>query len=289
MDEEKFKKKYLKYKMKYLSLVKKQNGGGNLIVIQNNGQKDTMKNQCFWISILDYLTRTGHPNLTLTELRFQATGGIDEQINNPDEMIDSDLHMNAILRITEIYDLRLELYFFNNSSNDLYSTEPSQIVGIGTRRIPLVQYGAHYNLIIKADFVIDLEKDFSRNNGPKYEQHVYIPDISLAIGYDIQNDNNNKLIENIINIKQQIDFIKHEIKNINLERDSHTNFIENLRSSIYTIKNLEENTAFLENDINNIITDIEKTDEKLSEAIENKKELEILLVELEESLIKIIK
>ena len=78
--EQMFREKYLKYKQKYLALLKNVGGALNinnlnrpLRVISNTGAMNEnsiqFRNQCMFISILDYLKDHGYPALTLAELR----------------------------------------------------------------------------------------------------------------------------------------------------------------------------------------------------------------------------
>lgn len=63
-----YKEKYLKYKNKYLQLKNQFGGflkdGSTAKTIGNTGEMQGMRNQCFWISILQFLNRNGH-SLTL--------------------------------------------------------------------------------------------------------------------------------------------------------------------------------------------------------------------------------
>ena len=102
-----YKEKYLKYKNKYLKLKNQFGGfleeGSTAKTIRNTGQMEGMRNQCFWISILNFLNRNGH-SLTLRELRNSV--GLNRDTEST--MFDSfnNEFNNAAIRAVEIYNLR---------------------------------------------------------------------------------------------------------------------------------------------------------------------------------------
>ena len=152
--------KYLKYKQKYLELKKtntfqlagQQFGGQRKVrTIGNDGRLDGMKLQCFWISILDYLRRNGHPGLSLRELR--TAGGLDARTEQM--MFDIDysvdgmaIFYNAATQIAEIYNLRIQVYAANRVGEFALTDSPRGLIGKGAHLVELAQFGiAHFELI----------------------------------------------------------------------------------------------------------------------------------------------
>ena len=153
-------KKYLKYKHKYLELKKtntfqlanQQFGGQRKVrTIGNNGRLEGMKLQCFWISILDYLRRNGHPDLSLRDLRSNA--GLDarteEMMFDIDYSVDGmAIFYNAATQIAEIYNLRIQVYAANRDGEFVMTDSPRGIIGAGRNLVELAQFGiAHFELI----------------------------------------------------------------------------------------------------------------------------------------------
>ena len=153
--------KYLKYKNKYLELKKrnvKQLGGtrqNNTIVrtIENRGRLEGMTNQCFWISVLQYVHRHGYPELTLKELRNDA--GLQENTENM--IFDTDYYardadgfaipifINAAENIARIYNLRIQIYTVNAQG---VITGPRALIGNGEHLVEIAQFGlGHFELI----------------------------------------------------------------------------------------------------------------------------------------------
>jgi hypothetical protein len=106
-----------------------------------------MSNQCFWISILDYLNRNGQPQLTLKELRTQA--GLDASTEHT--MFDSNFESfrDAANRIVARYNLTITILPINGNGDVLYNGNLGDRFGNGANRIEIGQYGiAHFQLIV---------------------------------------------------------------------------------------------------------------------------------------------
>jgi hypothetical protein len=164
-------KKYIKYKTKYLKLKKNLNntqvGGRRVKTISNGGSREGMSNQCFWISILDYLTIHGYPKLTLRELRTHA--GLDQRTEHT--MFDIDDHdrssldrqaifYNAAVQVAELYNLTIQVFTVDQNGNIIESAGTGGIratIGNGPNRVNIAQFGlGHFELIVDnggADFV----------------------------------------------------------------------------------------------------------------------------------------
>ena len=241
-----FKKKYLKYKMKYLLL----KGGSRLSfkTISNSGSLEGIySNQCLWISILDYLKNVkNYYDLTLNELRLIASGEsyepVDqeiEEINKPNSIFDFFKHKRSLDRVIETFDLHIVFYqtvnesgsikLDNNSSFSYGNIESPNILNI-------ICYGNHFELITNING-IDLYENAR-------SAHVFEPDIKLSLGIsDSINQENiqriNLLIqENDLNLKN---FLENEniIKKLIIELEE----IEGLNASLS--KNKEDNILII--------------------------------------------
>jgi hypothetical protein len=174
-------KKYLKYKNKYLEL-KKQLGGRRIRTIPNSGALEGMTNQCFWISILNYLQRNGHPALTLRQLRTNAGLGADTEhtmfdIDHRDRHghVD-DIFYNAAMRIANLYNLRIQVHTVDHTGEILGQRAH---IGDGANFFEIAQFGlAHFELIngVGGAFVPavivkgNLTKDINPEMKPRYLQ-----------------------------------------------------------------------------------------------------------------------
>jgi hypothetical protein len=157
-------KKYIKYKTKYLKLKKNLNntqvGGHKVKTISNSGSREGMSLQCFWISILDYLHRNGHNNLTLRELREYA--GLDRRTEHTmfdiDDLVGSSLDRqaifyNAAVQVAELYNLTIQVFTVNYNGNIIYSDVAQEgiraTIGNGQNRVNIAQFGlGHFELIV---------------------------------------------------------------------------------------------------------------------------------------------
>jgi hypothetical protein len=162
-------------------------GGGSIVIgskvktIPNSGSLENMSNQCFWISILDYLQSHGHEKLTLRELRKQA--GLDSKtermmfdtnylINEGNENI--PIFFNAANRIADIYNIQIEVYSVNREGKVLNQRDE---IGKSTNIVPIAQFGLqHFQLIDKFGdtFIpavpIDGKLTTTTDIDPKYKQ-----------------------------------------------------------------------------------------------------------------------
>jgi hypothetical protein len=171
-------KKYLKYKQKYLDLLKNVGGALNLNnierplrVISNTGAMNEnsiqFRNQCMLISILDYLRRHGFPELTLTELRY--IGGLAGILETEEWDQDNYLHREALRRISEYFKLDINVWsigsnglldqrYLNAQNNAL---APRYRVGEGNPNVVnIASYGRHFQYIVGGGI-------FDNNQGPE--------------------------------------------------------------------------------------------------------------------------
>ena len=253
-----YKNKYLKYKKKYLQL-KKQIGGTKLIVKVNTGSLEGMTNQCFWISILDYLHNHGYPELTLIELRTYA-GLHDDTCNT---MVDTtqERFRIAINKITEIFDLTIGVIPIDENARPRYGGHIIDEIGHGHNRIELAQYGiAHFNLIIDKDnensqtqfipyvkvfndlvsietispmykdaflrltenngLINFLEETNLKHNVALLDEYKHKDNINKSESYNSKDEKKNFMQQTIlfiIQLEQQIENVKEEIKRLQLE------------------------------------------------------------------------
>jgi hypothetical protein len=153
--------KYLKYKNKYNELQKKNlnklHFGGSdskgfveVKTIFNSGSLEGMSNQCFWISILDYLKKTTHPNATLLEVRTIA--GLDASTQHQMFSIGgkahkSELYYAAVNKVAAHYGLTIHIFTASHTGLVNFS-KPRAIFGSGSHYVPIAQFGlGHFQLI----------------------------------------------------------------------------------------------------------------------------------------------
>ena len=137
-----YKELYMLRKNTYWQL--KQLGGASEKVktIANNGSIDKMTNQCFWISILNYLNLTS--NVSMIELRKNAN--LDKTTEHM--MFDIDyvkngkvIFYNAAINITEIYDLKINVFGIDHYGFIL--GQRAQL-GNGNNIVNIAQFGLHH-------------------------------------------------------------------------------------------------------------------------------------------------
>ena len=173
-------------------------------------------NQCFWISILDYLNKIKKNNYTIDDIRLIASKN-NTVINSTNSVFDYQLHENAAINLAEVFDLSIEIYY-SNRNGELLNTEwisdnnPAYIFGTGANRVPIVAYGDHFQLIIKSNS-INLENEIDL-----IESTTFVPNIKLAISmnsdkeYDKQLDSS---IHEYVENKQKINYMTKLIHELN--------------------------------------------------------------------------
>lgn len=120
--------------------------------ISNTGSLEGMSLQCFWISILDYLHRNGHPYLTLRELRRNAGLGADTEHEIFVIGDGQTIFYNAATLITEIYNLRIQIYSATRYGDFAVTDSPRGLIGDGANLVELAQFGiGHFELIDNVD------------------------------------------------------------------------------------------------------------------------------------------
>lgn len=283
-----YKRKYLKYKMKYLNLL----GGESkkFSVIRNNGSNGTNRysNQCFWISICQYLNKVLDNDINLEELRNIASPqNSNIPINNETQEFDTTEYFSALQNIIETFSLQIHMYItYRDSSNQLViNNEPNYIVGelFNTNIISIVSYGSHFELITHIG---------SRQLYPNIkESELFIPNKELALGKKMSyyknkssNNKNEKEIEelldlntlfnvNIATLQQSIKKYKNMISTLENEfyKENKNDYDSELVISM--IQSMEERKEFFKKEI-------EKFESELILVENNKNEIKKRLDEL---------
>jgi len=238
-------KKYLKYKQKYLELknqMKQMNqmnqmkqinqyGGERVRTIPNTGSLEGMTNQCFLISVLQYLQRNGHPALTLTQLKrlFGLGPDTDNMMFDVDERNDrGHVYMfNAAAMIALNYGLRIEIVGVRQDGEVL---GPRGVIGNGPNHLRIAQYGlAHFELIddVNGNQFVGKELHNGLVANGVYSPSEIFKDVAQARRDEIK-ALEISMIRNDAEVKKKkellrklgpiIDYTKQEARN-NLERD----------------------------------------------------------------------
>jgi hypothetical protein len=242
-----YKKKYLKYKLKYLNLL---GGVKSFKTKKNNGtdpdpraRSGSYTNQCMWLSIRDYLNNILGNNFTLDEIRNIASNNNRTLINNKNEEFDTDLHMDGLNNIIRTFDLQIHIYIsYKKDGVLIINDEPSVIYGNPRSRniVSIVSYGSHFELITLINDINIYNKELQSIS------REFTPNRELIIGK--QNDKISKLTsENLIELDNLLDFsvqtnnvifeIEQNIKKKEIEIKNHKN------SFIFdSTENIDENT-----------------------------------------------
>ena len=203
-----YKEKYLKYKNKYLKLKNQFGGfleeGSTAKTIRNTGQMEGMRNQCFWISILNFLNRNGH-SLTLRELRNSV--GLNRDTEST--MFDSfnNEFNNAAIRAVEIYNLTITVYTVTSSGRIIRGAAS---YGNGQNIVNIAMFGQrHFELIVE-DGNTFVPAVIFKNELKKFDEIEYNIDVNMKQKYLELNDTINYL-----------NFYKDELKDNNTKMEQH--------------------------------------------------------------------
>jgi hypothetical protein len=270
-----YKEKYLKYKNKYLQLKNQLGGflkeGAQIKTIRNTGEMEGMKNQCFWISILNFLNSNGHPNLTLREFRHSIGLNRDTERTMFDSF-NNDFH-NAAIRAAEIYNLTITAYTVTSSGRIIFG---AATFGNGPNIVNIAMFGQiHFELIIEDgnDFVPAI---IFKNELKKINEIEYNIDENMKKKYL-------ELNETINNLHFYKDELKKNIKKEHEIKDQEIKAIES--SSEYSD---EEKQFFLKIEQTNYIK-LKKQNKlltkRISELEENIASIKLIIKLYEENLI----
>ena len=237
-----YKVKYLKYKNKYLKLKNQFGGfleeGSTAKTIRNTGQMEGMRNQCFWISILNFLNRNGHPSLTLRELR--ASVGLYK--NTQYTMFDSfnNEFNNAAIRAVEIYNLTITVYTVTSSGRIIRGAAS---YGNGQNIVNIAMFGQrHFELIVENgnNFVpaVIFKNELKKFDEIEYNIDVNMKQKYLELNETINNLNfyKNELKENIDKMNQKTTDIINIMGNPELYGDATKQFLKIERDNYKKIK-----------------------------------------------------
>jgi hypothetical protein len=270
-----YKEKYLKYKNKYLQLKNQLGGflkeGAQIKTIRNTGEMEGMINQCFWISILNFLNSNGHPNLSLREFRHSIGLNRDTERTMFDSF-NNDFH-NAAIRAAEIYNLTITAYTVTSSGRIIFG---AATFGNGPNIVDIAMFGQnHFELIIE-DGNAFVPAIIFKNELKKIDEIEYNIDENMKKKYL-------ELNETINNLHFYKDELKKNIKKESEIKDQEIKAIES--SSEYSD---EEKQFFLKIEQTNYIK-LKKQNKlltkRISELEENIASIKLIIKLYEENLI----
>lgn len=268
-----FKKKYLKYKIKYMTLL---NGGDiddyyTFTTKRNNGTSGFLyRNQCFWLSILDYLNDVLNLRVSLEEIRIIASRN-NASINNNTEEFDFEQHRQALENVLNEFNLTINLYVSGNflgNGEQVLINSPEVFGNPGPNIVSIVHNGYHFELITS------IRENKLYNSVNTLEFSKYKPKLNLVLGVDenIVNKMNVKL-NNLVETVNNYNFIHTEykkekeivlnsikiLKQINFKEESDLEIQKIMKqSSIEEIRKLEIRKNEIQEDIDEIFDLIKK-------------------------------
>ena len=298
MEVDNFKTKYFKYKSKYLRLklqaagafpdgrALQQNYQGvdrPIISIPNGGRIEGFNGslQCMWISILDYLKRNGHPNMTLAELRDYA--GITGRFLHEEFDNDNANHRDAFNFLAELFDLQINVYVSTEGGKldqRFKHVDSDRIIpGFwsehnGSNTVNIISFGRHFELIVGGSVfggvgtggveyvpaIKSKDKKYLAFNKLKGKERI---DASVVI-----------CIENLENIKNKIilDITESEINVDAMDDAEFEQFLKQLddktKESTKDITLLIDSLKLLQQEITNDKNNVKTFDKLLEENIE---------------------
>ena len=227
-----YKEKYLKYKIKYLKL-KNQIGGtilaeGTIVkTLSNNGERENMVYQCFWISILNFLNFYINRDLSLKELRTNV--GLDE--NTERTMFDSfnPVFNEAAQNCAFLYNLTINIYAIDRDGK---IKRHSGTYGNGENIVNIAMFGqSHFELIVDRGgdtFIpaIIFEKKLQKiNEISEISKNDTLKEYYLELS---ENQNNLDFFKNELqNVEKKIQDKKKKKKNKNNKKKKLKNAIKN--------------------------------------------------------------
>jgi len=228
----------------------------------NSGSIDGMINQCFWMSIHQFLLNNGYPNLTVREIRTNAGLYRDTE----DKMFDTEIEefREAAEVIARKYNLTINVVPVDSHGQVLYGGEIIDIIGEGSNNVNIAQFGTHHFQLITNYVDNPAESNFI--------PAVVIDNNIVDINYNDLSDIN----EEKLNIKIALTDLELEIK-------SYKNTLESFRSDYLNYKQLKEQSTDPK-EIDNMARELEKlykeTETKLKECENTKLDYEYILNEL---------
>uniref|UniRef100_A0A6C0J4C9 RanBP2-type domain-containing protein n=1 Tax=viral metagenome TaxID=1070528 RepID=A0A6C0J4C9_9ZZZZ len=194
--EELYKKKYLKYKKKYLNLINqiggtvcpictfknklsditcvmcgasliKQNPFGSTVMTRhNNGGEKDYTNSCMWISILDYIRHIrGNKSVTLKVLRQLANSDLPED-KNAEFDNKNKRYTDGLLNICLVYNIQLRIYSRDSGGklilSDVYPPPGSSLALQNPDIVNIMSFGRHFELITTGETPVDESQESGR-------------------------------------------------------------------------------------------------------------------------------
>jgi hypothetical protein len=170
----------MKYKNKYISL-KRQFGGSNFNTIKNDGRMDAYSQQCFWISIMNYLNYNLNQNISIRRIR--EIGSTDNtNINKVDEPWDDFEHLQSAFNVADEFGLTIQIFLPDRLNGDINIRNPAINIGSGNNMVRIVQFIDHFELITSLDndrTVISLNEE-GKSKESSYKTNVDVASYSLT-------------------------------------------------------------------------------------------------------------
>jgi len=187
-----YKSKYIKYKNKYISL-KRQFGGANFNTIKNDGRIDAYSQQCFWISIMNYLNYTLNQNISIRRIREIASYN-NTNINKVDEPWDDFEHLQSAFNVADEFDLTIQIFLPDRLNGNIDIRNPAINIGSGSNLIRIVQFIDHFELITSVD---NNRTVISINEEGKLQESAYETNVDVA-SYSLTKKLNGKKLDSIL-------------------------------------------------------------------------------------------
>ena len=181
--------KYIKYKNKYASL-KRQFGGANFNTIKNDGRIDGYSQQCFWISIMNFLNYNLNQNISIRHIREIASYN-NTNINKVDEPFDDFEHLQSAFNVADEFNLTIQIFLPDRLNGNINIRNPAITIGSESNIVRIVQFIDHFELITSLD---NDRNDIHLNEEGKSKENSYETNIDVA-GYSLTKKLNGKKLD----------------------------------------------------------------------------------------------
>ena len=226
----------------------------NFNVISNSGKLPgtNYRNQCMWLSILEYINTQLDGDYTLDEIRNIASDNNRLPINSVTEMFILDRHYQALHNLSAIFGLTICIHYTESRDDETYINRRfNEIAQGGQNNVHILSYGAHFELITHIDGRLQLPNHVSSSQitQPKLSDissgNNFKPNLNLSFGIEKSIINKNekllrqtlnnieKINNNILNIREQINVKKIELNKLNTDK------IE-IKTTYNTLKNADD-------------------------------------------------
>lgn len=235
---EDYKKKYLKYRAKYLNLKKMQKGGINFIAISNdgNGGEPGLVSQCIWISIRDYLNY--HRGIITTVIQLKRNVGLGPQTDQM-EYDDIQILRDGLLRLCQ--QLNITLNFVNTNREGMIhhtcidannNIRPYHTINRGANNIYIASFGRHFELIIHGPNYNLARHQNSTINGAVYQPKIQLHNIFINPS-QVTSPDEQQIVQasiNLVEVTQNIDYFTEELKRLQIIISQNEEGIRNITS-----------------------------------------------------------